>query len=146
MNKEQSIQLAVSQLVLPDQISIRAWQEADYTAVCELAVAEGWTTLHDRPADGLLAWKHSWPVLVVMHDRNLIGFLRALTDEAVTLYVADLLVAPAWRGQGISSRLLKLCHLLYPSVRFDLLSTEHAEKFYQSQGFRSFQGFRKSYQ
>jgi predicted N-acetyltransferase YhbS len=93
----------------------------------------------------LRAWQYAWPALVVLRQRVIVGFLRALTDEAVTLYVADLLVAPYWRGQGIGAALLEVCHALYPSVRLDLLSTQSAETFYQRNGFRAFHGFRKSY-
>ena len=145
MTREQSIYNALLQLKLPEGVIIRAWQESDYQAVRDLALLEGWTTLTDRPEDGLRAWQQAWPALVVIYDNTVIGFLRALTDEAVTLYVADLLTVPAWRERGIGSSLLEVCHILYPSVRFDLLSTEHANEFYQARGFRPFHGFRKRY-
>ena len=131
MTGEQDVQIAASQLKLPDPVSIRAWNESDYPEVRSLAFAEGWTTLTDRPEDGLRAWKHSWPALVVTHQELVIGFLRAITDGAVTLYVADLLVTPDWRGQGIGGGLLHVCHILYPSVRFDLLSIGTAANFYE---------------
>jgi GNAT superfamily N-acetyltransferase len=145
MMRDQQINHALAQITLPSQVSIRAWHTSDFASVRDLARAENWTTLSDRPDDGLQSWQHAWPALVATYQQQIIGFLRALTDEAVTLYVADLLVAPAWRGQGIGSGLLNVCHLLYPSVRFNLLSTEHADVFYQSQGFRPFRGFRKNF-
>jgi GNAT superfamily N-acetyltransferase len=76
----------------------------------------------------------------------MIGFVRALTDGEVTMYIAELFVSPDWRGQRIGRALLDTCHLLYPHTRLDLLSTEAADQFYESNGFRRFQGFRKSYQ
>lgn len=136
---------ALAQIDLPPQVSIRAWTDLDYPAVRDLALTEGWTTLRDRPEDGARAWRQAWPALVAVYNLQIIGFLRALTDEAVTLYVADLLVAPEWRGRRIGTALLEVCHLLYPTVRLDLLSTEHADAFYQAQRFRPFRGFRKSY-
>ena len=145
MSREQQLQTALAQVTLPPQVTIRAWTDSDFPAVRDLALTEGWTTLRDRPDDGFRAWQRAWPALVVTHGAQLIGFLRALTDEAVTLYVADLLVAPEWRDQRIGTALLKLCHLLYPTVRVDLLSTEQADAFYQARGFRPFHGFRKSY-
>ena len=145
MTREQSVQNAISHLELPDQVTIRAWRVSDYPDVRDLALAEGWTTLTDRPEEGLHAWQRSWQALVAIRENVVIGFLRALTDESVTLYVADLLVVPAWRGRGIGGSLLEMCHLLYPNVRFDLLSTQVADEFYQKQGFRPFRGFRRSY-
>ena len=145
MTRDQNIQQLLAQITLPEQVNIRAWQITDYSSVCDLALAEDWTTLRDRPEDGMTAWQQSWPALVATHNERVIGFLRALTDGAITLYIADFLVAPAWRGKHIGIAFLMVCHLLYPKVRFDLLSTDHAESFYQSQDFRPFQGFRKSY-
>ena len=136
---------ACTVVALPPGIVVRAWNDSDYPAVRDLATIEGWTTLRDRPDDGRRAWQNSWPALVATHDDEVIGFLRGLTDGAVTLYVADLLVAPAWRGRGVATALLDVCHALYPTARFDLLSTGMAHAFYKQLGFRAFQGFRKSY-
>jgi GNAT superfamily N-acetyltransferase len=130
---------------LPALVTIRPWVESDFSAVRDLAAAEGWATLRDRPEEGLRAWQNAWPALVAVRQLEVIGFSRALTDGAVTLYIADLLVAPAWRRQHIGVALLEVCHHLYPTVRFDLLSTEHADAFYQVNGFRPFRGFRKNY-
>ena len=41
--------------------------------------------------------------------------------------------------------LLQLLHALQPTVRFDLLSTEEADGFYEHLDFRPFKGYRKSY-
>ncbi|ETX03519.1 MAG: hypothetical protein ETSY1_46955 (plasmid) [Candidatus Entotheonella factor] len=110
-----------------------------------LSELEGWSTPRDRPSDALNAWRHSWPTLVALDQADLVGFFRALTDGSVTTYVAEILVAQAWRGQGLGQAFLDLCHRLYPETRLDLLSTEGAHGFYQTHGFRAFQGFRKSY-
>lgn len=145
ITRDQSILITLTEMQLPENVTIRAWSDADYPAVSDLAHAEKWTTLTDRPQDGLRAWQNSWPALVATYGNEVIGFLRALTDETVTMYVADLLVVPAWRGRGIGTALLEVCHVLYPTVRFDLLSTDHADEFYRALEFRSFRGFRKSY-
>jgi GNAT superfamily N-acetyltransferase len=136
---------ACAAVALPSGVTVRAWTAHDYAAVRDLSAAEGWATLRDRPDDGMRAWQNSWPALVAAHGDEVAGFLRGLTDGAVTLYVADLLVAPAWRGRGIATALLDVCHALYPTARFDLLSTGMAHAFYARLGFRPFQGFRKSF-
>lgn len=141
---DERVLLVAAQLSLPAGVGLRAWREDDYGAVRDLAVAEGWSTLRDRPADGLAAWQRSWPALVATHEQAIVGFARALTDGAVTIYVADLLVAPTWRGQGLGRALLATCHLLLPTTRIDLLSTTGADEFYRGQEFRAFPGFRKS--
>ncbi len=141
---DERVLLVSARLSLPAGVGLRAWREDDFAAVRDLAAAEGWSTLRDRPADGLAAWQGSWPALVLTHAQELVGFARALSDGAVTIYVADLLVAPAWRGQGLGRALVEACHMLLPSTRIDLLSTTGADAFYRAQGFRAFPGFRKS--
>lgn len=143
--QQEELAHACATVALPSGVTVRAWNDGDYSAVRSLSVAEGWTTLRDRPDDGMRAWQNAWPSLVAMHDDEVVGFLRGLTDGAVTLYVADLLVASAWRGRGVATALLDVCHALYPTARFDLLSTGMAHAFYERLGFRPFQGFRKSY-
>lgn len=135
----------LASLPLPPGISIRAWTPADFPAIQRLSDAEGWPTPTQRPDDALSAWRHSSPTLLATSDNDVIGFVRAITDGAVTMYICELLVAPEWRGTGIGSALLDACHLLYPSTRLDLLSTESADAFYGASGFRAFRGFRKSY-
>ena len=145
MKREALLEQVLSQIILPSAVEIRAWQPTDFPIVRDLAFIEGWTTLHTRPDDGLRAWQNAWPALLATHKQTTIAFLRALTDQTITLYVAELLVVPDWRGRGIGTALLEVCHLLYPTARFDLISTEHADQFYEKQGFRPFRGFRKSY-
>jgi GNAT superfamily N-acetyltransferase len=125
--------------------TIRPWQFKDFSAIQRLSALEGWPTPSARPADALNAWQHSHPALVAIHIGQVVGFLRAVTDGAVTTYVAEMMVAKEWRGQGIGRALVEACHALVPSTRLDLLSTDQADLFYEKNGFRRFQGFRKSF-
>jgi GNAT superfamily N-acetyltransferase len=136
---------ALTDLVLPVGISFRAWAAADFPAIQRLSSAEGWPTPVVRPDEALAAWRNSWPALVALAPAEVVGFVRALSDGEVTMYVAELLVARAWRGRGIGRALLDACHLIYPHTRIDLLSTESADRFYAASGFGAFRGFRKSY-
>jgi GNAT superfamily N-acetyltransferase len=140
-----TIDALLAELALPAGIAIRAWDEGDFPAVQRLSSAEGWPTPTTRPQEALLSWHNAWPALVILYDQELVGFVRALTDGEVTMYIAELLVAPQWRGHGLGRSLLEACHLLFPHTRLDLLSTESADRFYEASGFRRFQGFRKSY-
>jgi RimJ/RimL family protein N-acetyltransferase/predicted N-acetyltransferase YhbS len=126
-------------------ITLRNYQEEDFQAIQQLSVLEGWPTPTSRPAEARQAWQHSNPALVAVHQGQVIGFLRAITDGFVTAYIADLLVAEVWRGQGIGKALVDACHELVPLTRLDLLSSGQADRFYEVNDFRRFQGFRKSY-
>ncbi len=137
--------MAHTELMLPAGIAIRTWAEADFPEIQRLSSAEGWPTPTARPVEALVSWRNAWPTLVAIGDDGLVGFVRALTDGEVTMYIAELLVTPAWRGRGVGRALLDACHLLFPHTRLDLLSTQSADQFYEASGFRRFQGFRKSY-
>lgn len=140
------LEIALSKVIVPSGILIRTWQQADFQAIQQLSIAEGWDTPRERPGDMLSAWHHSWPALVAVTEQGeIVGFLRALSDGKVTTYVAELLVVQDWRGQGIGSALLEVCHHTYPNTRLDLLSSEFTEGFYESQGFAPCTGFRRSY-
>ncbi len=79
-----------------------------------------------------------------MANDEIIRFLRGLSDGAVTSYVAELLVAPDWRGRGIAAALLDEAHQRFPSTRIDLLATPESSRFYERIGFYPFAGFRRS--
>jgi GNAT superfamily N-acetyltransferase len=143
--RQSQVEVSLTELTLPARIDIRAWTEADFPAVQRLSSAEGWPTPMARPDEALASWRNSWPALVATAGDGVVGFVRALTDGEVTMYIAELLVAPEWRGRGVGRALLDTCHLLYPHTRLDLLSTQSADPFYEANGFRRFQGFRKSY-
>lgn len=131
--------------MLPSDVKIRPWQANDFPVIQRLSDAEGWPTPNNRPAEALFAWQHSYPALVAVHQEQVIGFLRAITDKAVTTYIAELLVVKEWRGQGVGRALGDACHELVPSTRLDLLSTDQADPFYKAIRFRRFHGFRKSF-
>jgi len=140
------VEKVMAGITLPTGIRIRAWVDADFAAIQQLSTAEGWPTPEKRSSEALSAWRMSWPTLVLVYEQEVVGFLRALTDEWVTTYIAEVLVSSKWRGQGLGQVLIEVCHQLYPSTRLDLLSTASADFFYEANGFRSFKGFRKSYQ
>jgi len=142
---QEQVEKAVTDIALPADVNIRAWIDTDFPTIQQLSAVEGWPTPVKRPNEALSAWQKSWPTLVVVNGNEIIGFLRALTDGQVTTYIAEILISPRWRGQGLGQGLIEVCHRLYPSTRLDLLSTASADSFYEANDFRQFKGFRKSY-
>lgn len=145
-NRQEQLEAILKTLTIPEGIQLRAWQEDDFPAIQRLTAQQGWTTPTNRPEEALLAWQHSWPALVVAEDEQVIGFVRGLTDEEVTTYIADLLVDPRYRRKGLGRLLVEACHALYPHTRLDLISEQDAVPFYRREGFRDIgQGMRKSF-
>jgi GNAT superfamily N-acetyltransferase len=143
MHEEQTA-ATLAALPAPPGVRLRPWAEGDMPAITRLSDAEGWPTPAERPEASLASWRAAWPAVVAEHDAELIGFLRALSDGAVSTYVAELLVAPAWRGRGLGRLLLDACQRLVPTTRLDLLALPEAAAFYRRAGFRPLAGFRRS--
>lgn len=144
--KYQQVAAALKQTTLPAGIEIRAWNEDDFPAIQQLSSAEGWPSPTMRPTDSLQAWQHSWPTLVAIEGSGIVGFVRGLTDGAISMFIAEMAVDTRHRGRGIGRALLEVCHLLYPTTRLDLLSVDEARDFYKACGFRVIHdGMRKSY-
>ncbi len=91
-DRQSQVEAALARVTLPYSASIRAWREPDFAIIQWLSNAEGWPTPRRRPEDALAAWRNSWPALVALEGENIIGFLRALSDGAVTMYIAEVLI------------------------------------------------------
>lgn len=144
--RQQQLTTALVQVTLPSRIAIHAWTEANFPTIQRLSSAVGWTSPTQRPTDWLLAWQKSWPALVAVDGEIVVGFVRAITDGAITMHIADLAVDARLRGRGIGRVLLDTCHYLYPTTRLDLLAADDARAFYKACGFRVvYDGMRKSY-
>ncbi|MER9876877.1 MULTISPECIES: GNAT family N-acetyltransferase [unclassified Mesorhizobium] len=69
---------------------------------------------------------------------NQVGFGRAITDRTVFAYLADIIVWPGYRGQGIGTRLVQalIDHPDCKTVTHWSLSTNDAHAVYEKLGFR----------
>ncbi len=135
---------ALQRVSLPPGMTVRAWRDDDFPAIQRLSAFEGWPTPTERPDAALKAWRNSWPALVVVTGDSLVGFCRAVSDGAVTMYVAEVLMAEEWRGRGIGTALLDVAQVLCNGCRLDLLATQRSHEFYEKAGFRSLPGYRRS--
>jgi GNAT superfamily N-acetyltransferase len=141
---EHHLATALVQVTLPLGITIRAWTAADFPAIQHIGGNAGWTSLTQRPAEALLAWKNSWPALVAVADETIVGFVQGLTDEAITTYITALAVDEQWRRRGVGRALLDACHALYPTTGLYLLAVDDARAFYEACGFTVvYNGMRK---
>ncbi|MGH8049476.1 MAG: GNAT family N-acetyltransferase [Arenimonas sp.] len=70
-------------------------------------------------------------------DDKQVGFARVVTDAATFAYLADVFVLPAYRGHGISKKLMQSVqsHPELQGMRRWMLMTADAHKLYESYGF-----------
>src|SRR5215469_7158043 len=104
--RQHHLAIALAEARLPVGIAVRPWSEADFPSIQQLSLAEGWPSPTQRPTDSLLAWQHSWPALVAVEGEHIVGFVRGLTDGAITLFIAEMAVDARRRGRGIGRALL----------------------------------------
>ncbi|WDV48055.1 GNAT family N-acetyltransferase [Clostridiaceae bacterium M8S5] len=130
---------------LPDGITVETYDERYFEAIQKLYEEEGWMTFIEREDDAKNAWVSSQVALIVLKNGIVIGFMRALSDELITTYIAEILIKKEYRGNRLGNLLIEICHSLYPKTRLDLLSSEEADDFYRAIKFKEITGFRKSY-
>lgn len=74
---------------------------------------------------------------VYTQDNQQIGFARLVTDKATFAYLADVFIDQAYRGKGLSKRLIEAV-TMHPEVqglRRIVLATRDAHGLYQQFGF-----------
>ncbi|WNB91217.1 GNAT family N-acetyltransferase [Bacillus sp. NEB1478] len=125
---------------------IMPYKENYFQDIQKLSQQEGWSQLAERNEETHQAWKNSNITFVVMNKEKLvIGYVRGLTDGTVTTYICEMLISKEYRGHGIGTKLLKHVHDLFPKTRMEMLASTTSHTFYESQKFRPFYGFRKTY-
>lgn len=75
-------------------------------------------------------------VATAWDNTRLVGTIRVITDEVAFGLIADLLVDPNYRQQGIGSGLLKMCQVRFAHLHlYAEPADENASKFYLDRGF-----------
>jgi GNAT superfamily N-acetyltransferase len=109
---------------------------AHFEGIIALYRGHGWT--HAGDPDRLRAAIESSSFSVVaLEDGRVVGFARAMSDEAFAVYIADILVSPDRQRQGIGRTLAEAILDHYPIDRFHhqvLVAERGAEGFYRKLG------------
>lgn len=107
-----------------------------FPGIIGLYRAHGWTHASDpeRLRTAIEASSHS---VVALEEDRVVGFARAMSDEAFAVYIADILVAPDRQRAGIGRALAEAIMEHYPMDRFHhqvLVAERGAEGFYRKLG------------
>lgn len=125
---------------------IRPFNEDDFKEIHRFNIDEGWTNLVEKNQDTKGAWLNSNIAFVVEADDQVVGCIRGLTDGFISLFVCEVIIHKGYRGLNLGNELLKYVHSLYPKTRMELLASSTSRTFYEAKGFRTFAGFRKTYE
>lgn len=110
--------------------------DRDFLEIVGLYRAHNWTHAND-PTRLRLAIESSSFSVVAEDDGRVVGFARAMSDEAFAVYIADILVAPDRQREGIGRSLARAILEHYPLDRFHhqvLIAERGAEGFYRRLG------------
>jgi ribosomal protein S18 acetylase RimI-like enzyme len=134
------------QLDNKETILLREFQEKDFEAINELNKKEEWNNLVAKKDDTKSAWMNSNVAFVATTNNSIIGYCRGLTDGTISLYICELLIDQSFRGLGLGQKIIFEIHRLYPKTRMELLASTTSQSFYESQNYRAFYGFRKTFE
>ncbi|MGD7054242.1 GNAT family N-acetyltransferase [Sutcliffiella horikoshii] len=126
-------------------LEVRAYRKEDFLAINQLNEEEKWNNLVENKENAREAWNHSNIAYVAEINGQLVGYIRGLTDQSITLYICELLIDRNYRGLGIGEILLNYVHDLYPMTRIEMLANSDSRTYYEQKGYRTFYGFRKTF-
>ena len=86
--------------------AIRAADTArDFSGIVALYRELGWSHAADPSRLRIAVERSAFSIVAVDEDDAVIGFARALSDDAFAVYIADVLVRPSRQRQGIGRAL-----------------------------------------
>ena len=106
----------------------------DWPAFCTLFERVGFGTR--QPAVAQSIFTGSYACCFAWAGNQLIGAARAISDGVVSSAIYDVVVDPAYQGQGVGRALLHNLLGRLPKRSVMLVSTHGSEGFYQRLGFK----------
>lgn len=111
---------------------VRFADSEDMVSLSKLYQSQGWESFTEERIVHLLESSH---YILIEENGVIIAFLRYLTDDVLTTFIAEILVDKAFRGQGLGRLLVEEIMNLHPKTRLELIS--EADDFYDHLRFRN---------
>ena len=117
-------------------IDIRPAIESDHGAIRDFLAVNGW---EKRVVDAGRFRKmigNASRAVVAVDEGNIVGFARALCDDASNGYIGTVAVSETHRGRGIGRELVEWLMGSDPNITWVLRAGRGSEKFWEKMGFR----------
>jgi ribosomal protein S18 acetylase RimI-like enzyme len=120
-------------------MEVRSIQASEAQAVHEFLAANGWShRIGSLPQFTALLAASQRAIVAVAPDGHVVGFARAITDGLSNGYLSMVIVAPAFRRQGVGRALVAQATAGAPSVTWVLRAGRSgSSEFFARLGFRS---------
>lgn len=118
-------------------MEFRSVEPEDYEAVRRFLSEVGWEQRVSDPERFRRMMSKTGRAVVACVDSRVVGFARALCDEASNGYISMVAVAADRRGQGIGRKLIE--HLIGDdrNITWILRAGRGSEAFWEKMGFKS---------
>jgi ribosomal protein S18 acetylase RimI-like enzyme len=97
--------------------------------------AVGWYKLVGDPGRLARLLEGSTEIVSMWDGQRLVGFARAISDQAAYGLISTVAVHPAWQGKGVAKRLIAALMENNDGIRFSLSAVPGAESLYAAVGF-----------
>jgi N-acetylglutamate synthase-like GNAT family acetyltransferase len=120
------------------EVTFRSAGIGDYEKVRQLVIATGWGKRVKDPDRFRRMMEGASRTVVALDDERVVGFARALFDDASNGYISMVAVAADCQGQGIGRELVKrLMDVQAPQqITWVLRSARESTGFWEKMGFR----------
>lgn len=127
--------------VMSSDSDIVSFDREHLPGVMELFASEQWSYANDEQRTWrALTAPGSLSLVALSPEHAVIGLAQSLSDGEVQAFLAILLVARAYRREGVARRLIEEVLARTPCLRFDVISC--ADPLYEKLGFARVSGFR----
>jgi GNAT superfamily N-acetyltransferase len=118
-------------------MEIRPVEPEDYEAVRAFLAAEGWQQRVADPVKFRGMMRATARAVAAWEGGRVVGFARALCDEASNGYISMVAVARGWRGRGIGRGLVGRLTGDDPGITWVLRAGRGSRGFWEKLGFKA---------
>ena len=118
-------------------MEFRSAKPEDYEAVRRFLAGVGWEQRVNNPERFRRMMEQTSRTVLAWDDSRIVGFARALCDEASNGYISMVAVAADYRGRGIGRKLIE--HLIgdESSITWILRAGHGSKGFWEKIGFKA---------
>ena len=117
-------------------IEYRSASEDDFDGIRRLLSENGWERRVEDAARFSLMLRNADRTVVALADNEVVGFARALCDDASNGYIGTVVVEREYRGRGVGEQMVRRLMGDDPKITWVLRAGRGSDGFWKKLGFR----------